>query len=318
MSGAPVIDISKNPDGLSRACREFGFFQVTGHGIPEALIRDMWRVAGAFFALPMAEKRRLSRTFENTMGYFDRELTKTKRDQKEIFDFMNVPHPEFPDDHPKNRSRIDGVNQWPEGLPEFKAVLKDYFSACTGLAHRVLEAFCRDLALDPGFFREAFGANHSSFLRLNHYPVEDPLEDGEKVKAKSLGDKALHPHTDAGVLTLLLQGRVGGLEAKIKGRWVGVPPVEGAFVVNVGDLMQIWSNDRYKAALHRVRPITEQSRFSAPFFFNPGYDTLCRPITKGAEKPFYRPVRWGDFRARRAEGDFADYGREIQISDFLV
>lgn len=318
MPKIPVIDMSREPESLSQACRSYGFFQITGHGIPPELIAGVRRVSREFFDLPMAEKRKLIRTFNNTMGYFDRELTKTKRDQKEIFDFINTPFPDLADDHPKNLSAVDGYNQWPENLPEFQSTLKEYFSACAEVSHKILEAFCADLDIENDFFRNAFGANHTSFLRLNHYPVEDVLGGDEKNDAQKLGDKALHPHTDAGGLTILLQDSVGGLQVKVGNEWIDVEPVEGAFVINVGDLMQIWSNDSYKAARHRVRPITEVSRFSVPFFFNPAYETICKPIVKSGERPVYRPVKWGDFRAKRAEGDFADYGEEIQITDFRI
>ncbi|HXV73488.1 MAG TPA: 2OG-Fe(II) oxygenase family protein, partial [Sphingomonadales bacterium] len=160
--------------------------------------------------------------------------------------------------------------------------------------------------------------NHASFLRLNHYPVDDILEEEEKTKTTPLGDMALHHHTDAGVLTILLQDAVGGLQVQVGNDWIDVTPVENAFVVNVGDMMQVWSNDRYRAAVHRVRPIPGRSRYSIPFFFNPSYGTVCTPIVQPGEKALYRPVKWSEFRGERAKGDFGDYGTEIQISAFRI
>ena len=121
------------------------------------------------------------------------------------------------------------------------------------------------------------------------------------------------------MLTVLAQDQVGGLEVYHGGEWIPVAPLGGAFVINIGDLMQVWSNDHYKAPLHRVRPVREVSRLSMPFFFNPPYATVVEPLTEDlGEAPRYNPVPWGEFRGRRAEGDFADYGAEVQIADYLI
>jgi len=324
MSDIPVIDIrtitSASSEGaetvraLGEACRTFGFFQVIGHDMSRTHLDRVWSSAKQFFALPLAEKRQLSRSLQNPMGYYDRELTKNKRDQKEIFDFVNVPHPTLPDDHPDNVSSVDGMNRWPESMPEFRTIMKEHFSLCTELAHKLLDAFCVDLAIQPGFFRSAFGSDHASFMRLNHYPVDDVLEESERNSVTALGELALGQHTDAGVLTVLMQDGNGGLQVEVDGNWMDVPPTDGAFVINVGDMMQVWSNDHFRAANHRVVPVRRASRYSIPFFFNPAYETVCEPIVRSGEVSRYRPVKWGDFRSERAKGDFADYGKEIQIT----
>ena len=319
MRSIPIIDFSSNSEILSHEIMASGFVQLTNHGISSDLIDSVWHQCKEFFALPLTEKRKLSRSLENVMGYYDRELTKEKRDQKEVFDFACVTYPDLPDDHPKNISTVDGVNQWPDGLlPQFQPTLKEYVDACTDLAHRILEVFSTGLDLDGSYLRTFFDRDHTSFLRLNHYPVEDVLEPTQQKRTVPLGDQALHHHTDAGVLTILLQDAVGGLQVNESKRWIDIEPIDGSLIINVGDLMQIWSNDRYKAAIHRVKPIKETDRYSIPFFFNPSYETICKPIVGSSEKPIYRPVKWGDFRARRAEGDFASYGEEIQISDFKI
>jgi len=122
-------------------------------------------------------------------------------------------------------------------------------------------------------------------------------------------------------LTLLLQDEVGGLQVEHDGEWIDVSPTPGALVVNTGDMMQVWSNDRYRAAVHRVAPRERASRMSLPYFFNPSYDTDYAPldgsiVAGGA--PNYRSINWGEFRQARADGDFADYGAEVQIADFRL
>ena len=132
---------------------------------------------------------------------------------------------------------------------------------------------------------------------------------------------ALHHHSDSGALTVLLQDDVGGLQVEHNGTWLDVEPRSDAFVINTGDIMQVWSNDRFGAALHRVAPRIRAERYSVPYFFNPSYDTDYAPLPGAVApdgRPHYRSLNWGDFRQARADGDFADYGTEIQISQFRI
>jgi isopenicillin N synthase-like dioxygenase len=305
---------------IADACRTWGFFQVVNHGIAKALIDRVFAEARAFFALPVESKRALSRTKDNPRGYYDRELTKNRRDLKEVLDFGMEPRPDLPSDHPVNAWPVDGHNRWPPALPTFRPTMAEYFKACEGLGHRLMEMFCIGVGAPPDRLDPYFGSDHTSFIRLNYYPLDDPLEPAHAATVTSLGDMALHHHTDAGVLTILLQDDVGGLQCYAGGGWHDVEPTDGALVVNIGDMMQVWSNDAYPAALHRVRPITDRPRLSVPFFYNPSYATDCAPLEPlvGPEGPHYRPVNWGEFRQARTDGDYADYGKEIQLDDFRL
>ncbi|MEM7271775.1 MAG: 2OG-Fe(II) oxygenase family protein [Actinomycetota bacterium] len=326
-TSVPIIDLTgasaEHPpapvvDGIGTAAAELGFFQVVGHGIPDRLIAEVWAMTRAFFALPAATKRSLQRTRENSRGYYDRELTKNRRDRKEVLDIAQVPFPEAGDDDPRNHQPVDGRNQWPD-LPGFRDTMVAYLAACESLSLDLLAAFSVGLGERPDRLREHFGPGHSSFVRLNHYPLDDPLTAAESAAVTPLGDMALHHHSDAGALTVLLQDEVGGLQVMDGDRWIDVPPIPGALVINTGDMMQVWSNDRYRAALHRVRPITDRARLSLPYFFNPSYGTDYAPLPGSiatGDVAHYRSINWGDFRQARADGDYADYGAEIQISDF--
>lgn len=305
-------------DAVAAAARDFGFFQVVGHGVPTALVEGVWRQTQAFFALPVEAKRAVARSKENPRGYYDRELTKNRRDLKEVFDFAALPRPDLPGDHPENRAVVDGANRWPESLPGFRTTLLDYVRECERLGLTLLGALCAGLGLDEARLESCFQPDHTGFARLNYYPLVDPLDPATAATLTPLGDMALHHHSDAGALTVLLQDDVGGLQVEVDGTWVDVTPHDGALVINVGDMMQIWSNDRYRAALHRVRPITDRPRYSIPFFFNPAYDTTVSPLTAAPGAARYRPVNWGTFRQARTDGDFADYGHEIQIADFRL
>ena len=330
----PVVDLSVLSDlpslgettphrrtvaAIAAAAHDWGFLQVTGHDIPADLIDRVWVETRAFFDLPMETKRTLARTRENPRGYYDRELTKNRRDLKEVFDFTSVPHPDLPEDHPHNRAAVDGANRWPRTLPRFRATMLEYVAACERLGVCLVGALCAGLGLDEDMVTRHFRPAHTGFARLNYYPLDDPLEPVAAATVTPLGDMALHHHSDAGALTILLQDDVGGLQVGTDDSWIDATPLEGALVVNVGDMMQIWSNDRYRAALHRVRPLTDRPRYSIPFFFNPAYSTDVVPLAATAtESPKYRSVNWGRFRQARTDGDYADYGQEIQIADFRI
>jgi isopenicillin N synthase-like dioxygenase len=309
----PVFDVSRldapaTLGALDRACREWGFFQVTGHGIDARLLRALLAAAHRFFALPAAEKQRIARTVDNPWGFFDRELTKNTRDWKQIFDFG-------PPDGARQQP------QWPAGMPGFEAAVRGYCTACERLAGRLVDAIGVNLGMPAGRLAEAFGARHTSFVRLNYYPPCPAPARPEGVSTPEQGFLGVNHHTDAGALTILLQDEQPGLEVFRDGRWHLVEPRADALVVNIGDVVQVWSNDRYPAALHRVLANTRQPRYSAPFFYCPAYDTDYAPLPStvdAAHPPRYRAINWAEFRARRAAGDYADLGEEVQLTHYAL
>jgi isopenicillin N synthase-like dioxygenase len=150
--------------------------------------------------------------------------------------------------------------------------------------------------------------------------VKDPLAESA-MEAVAEADLGIHHHTDAGALTVLMQDDVGGLQVYRDGYWHNVTPVKGAMVINTGDMMQVWSNDEYQAAIHRVLAMSARDRYSLPFFFNPAADARVSPlpsVTSQQNPARYSTVEWGRFRGKRSDGDFADYGTEVQISQFRV
>jgi len=305
----PVIDISapwpQVVDGIAAACRDWGFFQVRGHGIPQSVMTGTLDAARAFFALPREAKRAHLRTVENPWGFYDRELTKNARDKKEVFDIGP--------DASGQQSRGDafeGRTRWPDQPANFRPAIESYVAAADQVTALLLKAIGEGLGASDAI-SAAFNPTHSSFLRLNHYTVEDPMA-GEQSDRVGLG---VHHHSDAGALTLLWQSDTAGLQVYREGYWYGIPPIHDAFVINIGDMVQVWSNDLYVAPQHRVVAMESIDRFSFPYFCNPSYDAVVEPQSAS---PHYRPIHWGDFRRRRADGDFADYGAEVQISDYRV
>ncbi len=329
-SEVPVIDIGTLVRGdvpskqaikrIAEACRIWGFFQITGHGISEDLLIKVWRETKRFFALPIRVKQSVERTKDNARGWYNRELTKTIRDMKEVFDFGYKPEPELPDADPANRTR-DGRNQWPDPkeCPSFQPIMWDYFQECERIALRLLRAIGEGLDVSTDRLTKDFVGKHTSFLRLNYFPEHDPLHVDQR--ATTTGHLGIHHHSDAGALTILLQDHVGGLQVCLNEEWIPVKPVNGALVINIGDMMQVWTNDRYKAPLHRVLASEGVERYSLPFFFNPSYEANYAPfeeLTNEASPPKYRSINWGEFRWQRQQGDYANYGTENQISDYLI
>lgn len=297
---------------IGDACRDWGFFQIINHGVDHNHLAHVWSTIRAFFALPRADKRTLNRSSENPWGYFDRELTKNQRDKKEIFDIG----PEV-DAGALSADPFSGATPWPESQPAFETAMRAHFSICEKLSRTMVEAICLSLGLPPDRLANSFAPTHTSFLRLNYYPVEDPLSDFPE-EAGDGADLGIHHHSDAGAVTILIQDSVGGLQVFKDGYWYDVEPVDGAFVVNIGDMVQVWSNDTYRAALHRVQAMSLTDRYSFPFFYNPAYGAIIEPLESATSPNLYTGIDWGEFRRLRADGDYADVGKEVQIADYRV
>ena len=329
----PIVDFSRLLKGevdhqaqatIHRACCDSGFFYLSGFGMTADETATVEKAMQWFFALPAEAKQSVARSEDNSRGYYNNELTKNIRDMKEVFDFGFKNETNLPDDDELNKTQ-DGWNQWPvvDGSTVFKSVLDDYFTHCTTVAMRLLDVLTANLGAPMETLKGDFFPLHSSFLRLNYYPVGDPLalEMGEGTLATESGNMGVHHHTDAGALTLLLQDNVGGLQVFHDNVWKAVPPVPGTLVVNIGDIVKVWSNDLYHAALHRVVASTGQDRYSVPFFYNPLYSADYAPLPEilGQKvQPNYSSINWGHFRHERQHGDYGDYGDEVQISDFRI
>ena len=309
----PTVDISDptstSLQAIDAACRDHGFFLLSGHGLDD-LISQTWVQTRRFFDADRSVRTSITRSQDNPLGYFDRELTKRKRDTKEVLDFIDP-----------TQTLLDARNQWPDGLPDFKEVMVEFFDAFSILADRTLSLLHDALQLTAHSRSLTSCARTSSTVRLNHYPIGDPVPANERDGLADLGETALGYHTDPGVLTLLLQDNTGGLQTQSRdGHWIDIAPTDGTIVVNLGDMMQAWTNDRYRAAIHRVVPMTTQRRFSIPYFSNPQRDAIIEPIPELCTAgPRYRPIQWRSFMAARAYDNFTDLGTDdTQVSDYQI
>ncbi|KAJ1398405.1 Oxoglutarate/iron-dependent dioxygenase [Sesbania bispinosa] len=330
--GIPLIDLSplnyqdehtNIPDSIEgivnqigSACKEWGFFQVINHKVPLDKRQRIEQVARKFFALSLEEKLKVRRDAINVLGYFEAEHTKNVRDWKEIYDF-NVQEPTFippsiePDDEQNVQFKWD--NRWPQNPPEFREACQEYAQEVEKLAHKLMELIALSLGLVPNRFRGFFRHNTSN-IRLNHYP---PCP----YPHLALG---LGRHKDTGVLTVLAQDDVGGLEVRRKsdGEWIRVKPIFNSFIINVGDMIQVWSNDAYESVEHRVMVNSEKDRFSIPFFLKPALYTDVKPLeelTDHRNPPKYKSINWGHFRTTRMRSNFAKSNVEnLQIYHFKL
>lgn len=306
----PVIDIADlgrpaTRQAIDSACREWGVFQVINHGVEPGALVDLLAEQQQFFDLPRSEKCRIERTAQNPWGYYDQELTKNRLDWKQIFDVGQANGAEQP--------------QWPNDQASFRAQVLAVYAGAEALARRLLEVVAQNLgaqaqALNPSF------VDHTSFLRLNYYPVCDTPAAADAPTVPLSGHLGISHHTDAGAITVLLQDDQPGLQVQRHDRWYTVESHPGALVINLGDIAQVWSNDAYRAPLHRVLANSVRARRSAAFFFNPSYSAIYAPLAGQCvtQPARYRSIGWRDFRAQRTAGDYADYGEEIQIADYRI
>lgn len=313
MELVPTVDI-RNPSAVSRdalaaACADHGFFLLSGHGLG-ALIDATWDATTRFFATGPEVKEPIRRNPESMLGWYDRELTKRRRDHKEVFDFVDPVAP-------LARDR----NRWPTAPAGFRETMTAFFDEFAALADETLALIQATLGLDRVDARNHTIDRTTSSVRLNHYPVGDPVPAAERAGLNPLGPTALGHHTDPGVLTLLLQDDTGGLQARSSAHgWIDIEPRPGTVVVNVADTLQVWTNDRFRAAEHRVVPMAEHDRYSIPFFSNPPRDCVIEPIAELIDgRPRYRSFTWREFIRGRSEDNFADYGvDDIQVGDFAI
>jgi isopenicillin N synthase-like dioxygenase len=313
MDRVPVVDIS-SPTSTSRralddACRDHGFFLLEGHGLDD-LIERTWDQTARLFDADRDVRTAIERDADNPLGWYDRELTKRRRDHKEVFDFIE----------PADPTR-DRFNRWPADLPDFRDTMAEFYEAFSDLTQRTLRLIHEALELSPEGRTAMVADRKASAVRLNHYTLGDPVPADEREGLAELGSTALGFHTDPGTITLLLQDDTGGLQAdSMADGWIDVPPRPGTVVVNLADAMQVWTNDRYRAAVHRVLPMTAGRRFSIPYFSNPPRDANIEPIAELCETPaLYRGFRWSDFMRARTDDNLADAGADdAQISDYLL
>lgn len=294
----PLIDISSlfsgDPAGrhtaaaqLGAACERIGFFYIVGHGLRQEIVAAAFDETRRFFDQPDAFKQRL--LFDaNDRGYKgpgNIALPGYPADLKEVLD-LGV---DLPADHPDvvAGKPFHGPNQWPD-LPGFREALTTYYDAVSRVGHELLRLFALALDLEESFFLPYHDNAHITWRIMRYFPGD-----------YASGQHGTAPHTDFGTLTLLAQDDRSGLEVYTRdGEWIRAPQIPGSLVVNIGDLMACWTNDRYRSTAHRVLNRSGRDRYSIPMFYNPDFDAVaeCLPSCHDASNPpRYQPIHYGDY-----------------------
>ncbi|AWI29678.1 isopenicillin N synthase family dioxygenase [Streptomyces tirandamycinicus] len=308
LSQLPVIDLSaagRGPEAradlharLHSAAHDVGFFQLVGHGVTAAETDALMRAMRAFFALPEAERHAIDNVNSPHFRGYTRvgdERTRGSRDWRDQLDIgaeraAHIPAPGEP-----AYWWLEGPNQWPAALPELRTAALGWIDRLSAVAHRLLHELLAAIGAPPDFYDDVFGDRAHLHLKLVRYPGSAGDGAGQGVGA----------HKDYGFLTLLHQDRIGGLQVQREdGLFHDVPPLPGAFVVNLGELLEVATNGYLVATNHRVvSPPGATERFSVPFFFNPRLDARVAPL------PFPHAADAPGVTTDPANPLFAEYGR---------
>jgi len=307
----PIVDFAPFLEGtqagrdavaaeIGKACEEVGFFYLVNHGMPQALIDATFAVSAKFYAQPLKERLKSAATLEHWRGYVPSKLEGeggAVGGAIETYRLMLDLSPDDPDVLAGKPLHLP--NRWPDGIEGFRPTVEAYFDAVMTLSHHLRRAFARALKLDELYF-EPYYLRPLVQLSLLHY--RPPASEREEDLEIGAGE-----HRDTGAFTLLMQDMTGGLEVERKdGVWIGAPPLAGAYVINIGDVMMKWTNGRFVSTPHRVVNRAAKPRFSIPFFANPDYDVEVSPIPSllaPGEAPIYAPFHNGRYMV-----DFYDKG----------
>lgn len=310
----PVIDVSGaiSGDDIERvanaiyaAAIDHGFFYISNHGIDPALMDKAFAVSKAFFELAEGEKQAVA-VDTNQRGWLAQGMSRLQgsktHDLKEVY-FWGV---ETAADDPDVLAGkpLCAVNNWPSDFPRLQSDLTPYYDVVCSTARQLMAAIAVSLNQPADFFDAAY-QRPLARGQLVYYPASTAADEAEE-------RFGVAPHTDFGVLTLLLQDTSGGLQVRAKsGEWMEAPPIPGTLVCNIGDLLARWSNNRFASTVHRVINRTSSARYSIPVFFDPHTDTVIDPVDLGVSKAdsVFEPVRAGEHIKGRNAKSFAQYKR---------
>jgi isopenicillin N synthase-like dioxygenase len=285
---------------IGAACRADGFFYVTGHG-GEALFAGLRAESERFFALPLEERMAIAMANGGPAwrGYFPvgGELTSGRPDLKQGL-YLGEELDES-DRRVAAGWPMHGANQWPAAQPELRPAVTAWMDAMTDAGHALMEGVALSLGLPDRYFHDRYTADPTVLFRIFHYPATPP-KDGNDY-AFGVGE-----HTDYGLLTLLAQDANGGLQ--IKGRdgvWFDAPPIPGALVVNIGDMLDRLTQGLYRSAPHRVVNTSGRDRLSWPLFFDPAFEAVVEPLPLAAGMK--REARWDEADLGAISGPYGDY-----------
>jgi len=302
----PVIDIGPafrgEPGGLAavaaqmrHACERIGFFYLAGHGVSPRIVQAVFAASREFHALPLEQKMALKLN-ENNIGYLpvnqsmQRASTVHKATRPNFNESFFISH-ERGADHPDvvAGAPLRGRNQWPAGHEGMRAMMVAYFKTMEALGQRLLPVLARSLDLPADFFAPYFANEAHINLRFLHYPPQDSDDDEQFGQG---------PHTDNSFITMLAREDVPGLAVRVpNGEWLAPPVIDGTFLVNLGNVMKRWSNDRFLSTPHGVLNDSGRDRYSIAFFYSPDPAARIEGLPTGTgpgDPPRYEPAVYRD------------------------
>lgn len=284
-------------EAMGAAARRHGFFYVTGHGVDAEVIARMDAEARVFFALPRAEKEEVAmpRGGPAWRGWFPLggELTLGRPDQKEGIYFGEELDPSDP--RVVDRWPMHGANLWPARPAALRPAVETYVAQTARAAAAMMEGLSRALGLSDRFFADAYLRRPTVLFRIFRYPPAAP------------GGWGVGEHTDYGLLTLLAQDDVGGLQVQTDAGWIEAPPIPGTLVCNVGDMFERLSGGRYISAPHRVINRGGRERLSFPVFYDPDFEAVMTPAVALVGRGDRRGGRWDGVDPNLFAGRYRDY-----------
>lgn len=282
---------------IGAACRDLGFFYASGHAIRERTLSLLSAASHAFFALPEDEKLAIAMAKGGPAwrGFFPvgGELTSGRPDVKEGVYFGE----ELPASDPRVAAGLPlhGANLFPERPGDLKSAVTDFMRQAEASSHAIMEGVALSLGLDAQYFRRTYTTQPTMLFRIFHYPASDAAS------GWGVGE-----HTDYGLLTLLAQDDIGGLQVRTAGGWIEAPPIPGTVVCNIGDMLDRLTGGVYRSTPHRVLNASGRSRLSFPFFFDPGFDARIVPLP-GFVASDDSDRRWDKSNLHAFSGTYGDY-----------
>lgn len=305
-SKIPLIDISalanhpkQMAEQINKACQEHGFFYITNHDVSIDMQNKLEKFSHDFFQLPESEKLKIAMHHGGKAwrGYFpvNGELTSGKPDRKEGI-YFGTELDEY-DERVKAELPLHGPNLFPEFPNGFKETVLEYIEEVTRVGHLVMKGISLSLGLDENYFYNKYNQDPLILFRIFHYPPQAPSE-----QQWGVGE-----HTDYGLLTILKQDSVGGLQVKSNDTWIDAPPIENTFICNIGDMLDRMTGGLYRSTPHRVLNTSGKNRYSFPLFFDPGFDVKIERIENITSATNGEEQRWDNANPHTFEGTYGDY-----------
>jgi len=303
MNEVPIIDLCAVErvivPQIKEACHEYGFFYIQNHGIEN--LNEVFASSSDFFSLPLEEKIKSICNSDN-LGYTtfgDETLDLEKQSCGDTKEGYYIEAEKDPD-----------RNVWPMAIvcgSDWKRMMLSYHNKLCQLGNRIVNLIALSAGLPENYF-SSFFESPTALLRLLHYSPQVSLPEE--------GIFAAGAHTDYGFLTILATDSQPGLQIFLKDQWIDVPPCPNTFIINLGDMLQRWTNNAFKSTIHRVVNVTGENRFSIAFFYEPNGETIVEPLSTFVSADFpiqYSPIKYSDYLAYRYSLSHTDYKEKIDM-----